>query len=96
MIQKIHSSHLSIEKTKQRAREILFWPGIATQIHNAIAACPIYAPTRPSNPKQPLTPHEIPSCLWQKLATDLFTGNERSFLVTVNYYSQFFEVDELT
>ena len=69
---------------------------MATQIHNAIAACPIYAPTRPSNPKQPLTPHEIPSCLWQKLATDLFTWNEGSFLVTVDYSSRFFKVDELT
>ena len=33
---------------------------------------------------------------WQKLAIDLFTWNERSFLVTVDYYSRFFEVDELT
>ena len=95
MIQKIHSSHLGIEKTKQRAREILFWHGMATQIHNAVAACPICTPTRPSNPKQPLMPHEIPSRPWQKLATDLFTWNERSFLVTVDYYSRFFEVDEL-
>ena len=41
-------------------------------------------------------PHEIPSRPWQKLATDLFMWNKRSSLVTVNYYSQFFEVDELT
>ena len=61
MIQKIHSSHLDIEKTKQRALEILFWPCLATQIHNAIATCPICAPTRPSNSKQPLMLHEIPS-----------------------------------
>ena len=78
MIQKIHSSHLGIEKTKQRAREIIYWPGVATQIHNAVAACPICTLTRPSNPKQPLMPHEIRSRPWQKLATDLFTWNERS------------------
>ena len=59
MIQKIHSSHLGIERTKQRAREILFWPGMATQIYNAIAACSICAPTRPSNPKQPLMPSAV-------------------------------------
>ena len=41
-------------------------------------------------------PNEIPSHPWQKLATDLFTWNERSFLVTVDYYSRFFQVDELT
>ena len=66
---------------------------MATQIHNAVAACPICTSTRPSNPKQPIMPHEIPS---QKVATDLFTWNERSFLVSVEYYSRFFEVDELT
>ena len=63
----------------------LAWPGLATQIHNAVAVCPICTPTRPSNPKQPLMPHEIRSRSWQKLATDLFTWNKRSFLVTVDF-----------
>ena len=72
----------------------LAWHGNA----NTQRSCrrPICTPTRPSNPKQPLMPHEIPSRPWQKLATDLFTWNERSFLVSVEYYSRFFEVDELT
>ena len=49
-----------------------------------------------SNPKEPLLSHEVPSRPWQKLATDIFTWEKRQFLVTVDYYSRFFEVDELT
>ena len=50
MIQKIHSSHLGREKTKQRARDILFWPGMATQIHNAVAAAPSALQLDPPTP----------------------------------------------
>ena len=32
MLQIIHRSHLGIEKCKQRAKDILYWPGMATQI----------------------------------------------------------------
>jgi len=96
MIDIVHSSHLGAEKTKERAREILFWPGMAKDIDNKVASCPICATTRPSNPKEPLLSHEVPSRPWQKLATDIFTWEKRRFLVTVDYYSRFFEVDELT
>ena len=95
MLDKIHSSHLGIEKTKQRAREILFWPGMATDIHQHVAMCSICAPKAPSNPKEPLISHTVPSRPWQKVGIDLFAWDMKTYLVTVDYYSRFFEVDEL-
>ena len=95
MLQKIHTSHLGVEKTKQRAREILFWPGMTSQIHQTVTACPICSKLSNSNPKEPMIPHDPPSRPWQKLGTDLFTWDDRNFLVTVDYYSRYFEVDEL-
>ena len=32
MLEKIHGSHQGIVKSKQRAQDVLFWPGMATQI----------------------------------------------------------------
>lgn len=34
MLSRIHYNHLVIEKCKNRAREILFWPGLSEQITN--------------------------------------------------------------
>ena len=95
MIQKIHTCHLGVEKTKQRTRNILFWPGMATDIENHIAMCPVCTPKAKSNPKEPLLPHSIPSRPWQKVGVDLFTWNNKSYMVSVDYYSRYFEIDEL-
>ncbi|KAL8616163.1 hypothetical protein ACOMHN_066649 [Nucella lapillus] len=95
MVQKIHTCHLGVEKTKQRARNILFWPGMATDIENHIATCPICNAKAQSNPKKPLLPHTVPARPWQKVGVDLFTWNSKSYLITVDYYSRYFEIDEL-
>ena len=40
-------------------------------------------------------PYEIPSRPWQKVGTDLFLFDQRHYLITVEYYSSFFEVGKL-
>ena len=39
MLHKIHSSHLGVEKCKRRARDVMFWPGMAAQIQDTVANC---------------------------------------------------------
>ena len=46
--------------------------------------------------KEPLIYHELPTGPWEKIAVDLFDLNGTEFMVTVDYYSSFFEVDRLT
>ncbi len=41
MLSKLHESHLGIEKTKQRPREILYWPNINSDIENVVFSCSI-------------------------------------------------------
>ena len=96
MLDKIHTGHLGIEKALNRTREILFWPQMATEIQKKVASCLICTHTRNSNPSEPMKPHEIPDRLWQKVGTDLFTVDNKQYLVVVDYYSRYFEVDELT
>ena len=45
--------------------------------------------------KETLTSHEAPSRPWQFVAADLFELNGKSYLVTVDYFSDFFELDHL-
>ena len=39
--------------------------------------------------------HEVPSRPWEKIATDIFTLDGKDYLVTIDYYSNFWEVDRL-
>ena len=96
MLDKLHVDHLGEEKTQQRARGIFFWPGMCSDIKQKVASCGVCATHRATNQKEPMIPHRIPERQWQKIASDLFTWDGRQFLVTVDYLSRFFEIDELT
>ena len=41
MLDKIHSSHLGMEKCLNRARDCLFWAGITKQIQEKVEQCQI-------------------------------------------------------
>ncbi|CAI5673637.1 unnamed protein product [Oreochromis niloticus] len=95
MIDRIHSSHMGIEKTKNRARDLLFWPGMGKQIEEAVGACSTCQERRTANPKEPLLSHAIPERPWQVIATDLFTWNSEDYIIIVDYYSRFLELERL-
>jgi len=73
----------------------MFWPGMGKEIENIVKKCSICLTHRPSNTKEPMISHKVPDRPWQVVATDLFTWNNEDFLVTVDYYSRFFELDKL-
>lgn len=37
--------------------------------------------------------HEVPHRPWEKVAVDLFSLNQKDYLVTVDYYSGYWELD---
>ena len=39
--------------------------------------------------------HEVPSRHWERVGTDIFTLDGKNYLVTIDYYSNFWEVDRL-
>ena len=51
--------------------------------------------TTPLKHQNPVLPHCIPDRPWQVVATDLFTWNNEDYIVTVDYYSRYFELDKL-
>lgn len=91
----LHSSHLGIEGCKRRARESIFWPGMNDEIRQFISKCETCQSFQPAQQTEPLMPIEIPSRPWKRVGTDLFKFEQRNYLVTVDYYSGFIEVDKL-
>ena len=92
MLKRIHESHLGIEKSKRRARDILDWPNMNGQISDLIANCSSCLKHRKNNVKEPLIQHEVPDRPWQKIACDLFTLGGKDYLLTVDYYSKWVEI----
>ena len=96
MLKLIHSSHLGIEKCKRRARDVLYWPGMPSQIENIVSSCATCSVYQQRNQKEPLLPHNVPDRPWAKVGADIFEIQKKQFLVLVDYYSGYVEVDQLT
>ena len=92
---KIHTGHMGINSCLRRARTHLYWPGMSADIKIFVENCSTCSATSSKQPTQPLYLHSIPNRPWQKLGLDIFTISNRNYLVTVDYFSQFFEVDYL-
>ena len=95
MNDRIHSSHMGVGSCLRRARECLFWPNMNAELTEYIAACSTCRNYETASPKETLRPHEGASRTWQKIGTDLMTRRGQDFLVTIYYYSGFWELDRL-
>ena len=91
----IHLGHSGIEGCLKRARESVYWPGMTADIREHIQGCEICNEYAQGQQKEPLMSHEVPTRPWQRVATDLFTFDGNEYLITVCYYSNFWEIDRL-
>ncbi|KAL0194540.1 hypothetical protein M9458_008112, partial [Cirrhinus mrigala] len=95
MLDRIHTGHMGVEKCKHRARDLLFWPRMGQQIETMVGQCSICQERRNANTKEPLLSYTIPERPWQVVGTDLFTWNEQNYIIIVDYYSRYFEMERL-
>jgi transposase InsO family protein len=95
-MERIHASHLGIESCLRRARDCVYWPGMSAAIRTYIGNCAVCRAVDARQQKETMCPHEIPMRPWSKVGTDLFSFNNRAYLITVDYFSNFWEVDCLT
>ena len=93
-LQSLHDGHLGIVKCRSKAREAIWWPKIVKDIEQFVAACKMCQHFAPDSP-EPLIPSTLPERPWQVLATDLFLHNDKHYIVTVDYYSRYFELQQL-
>ena len=92
---KLHESHIGVQVCLRRARETLYWPGMNAEITDFIQKCDTCMAYQSNQSKETLICQEVPSRLWEKIGTDIFTVDDKSYLCTVDYYSGYFEVDQL-
>ena len=87
------SAHQGIESTQRRARENVYWSHINQELKDHIRRCKICETYSDKQSREPLIPHEVPDRDWAKVGCDICECNQKMYLVTVDYYSNFLEVD---
>ncbi|XP_065073526.1 uncharacterized protein K02A2.6-like [Ochlerotatus camptorhynchus] len=100
ILERLHQSHSGIEATTKLARDTVFWPGINDQIRQKVQQCDICTKFSPNQQPQPMQSHQIPSYPFQKLSMDIceieLGGRKTVYLITVDDFSDYFDIDELT
>ena len=94
----LHTAHMGVEGTLRQARESIYWPGINAVVKDYISRCEVCAALRThTQTREPLMQHDRPTRPWAKVGCDLFTLEVRQnkFLITADYWSNYFDIDEL-
>ncbi|KAK2549435.1 Uncharacterized protein P5673_030110, partial [Acropora cervicornis] len=95
MMKRIHASHQGQQACLRRAKDALFWPGMSSQIKEAVSNWSLCAEYQTAWPKEPLITPELPSRPWSIVAQDLYSFQGNNFLITVDAFSAYWEVDKL-
>ena len=94
VLRQLHSSHQGISKSRERAKQSVWWPGLSKQLEETVQKCPVCIKFQVPR-AEPLLSSEIPSLPWQKVGTDLFEWEKSNYLLIVDYQSRWIEIVRL-
>ena len=89
---RIHRSHIGVNGCL-RARESIYWPVMTSAIKDYVSQCETCRSYETTQQKEKLCPHEFPERAWSKVAENMHDDGQ--YLVTVNYFSNFWKVDRM-
>ena len=92
---RIHQAHIGIGGCVKRAKASVFWPEINAAIADYVGKCEVCRTYERRQPKETLLYHEIPKLPWAKVGIDLMSFHKKNYLIVVDYFSSFIEVDPL-
>ncbi len=95
LLEKIHAAHQGVEKSIHNASDTLFWPGMRTDIKTVCEDCDICAEYAAQHQKEPMLSYSIPELPWQFVSQYILKFRGDHYLITVDHYSDYFEMDKL-
>ncbi|XP_028415850.1 uncharacterized protein K02A2.6-like [Dendronephthya gigantea] len=95
-IKQLHRGHPGTEATKRRARDVVYWPTMSKDIDLVVNSCGACNSTKPHQTKEPMRSHPTAELPWTQVSADIFEWNNLKYLVVVDAYSGWFEIDTLS
>ena len=86
---------LASMQLSRQACDLLYWPGMSADLRNYVETCGGCASMPVKQSSEPVITAETPESPWQKVGSHIFSLDRRSYFVTVDYHSSFFEADLL-
>jgi len=93
-LRKIHQDHQGLQKCRSRISAAVWWPGITKALEAFIKVRPECQQTMPAH-REPLLSTTLPNHPREKLAMDLFDLKGKTYILLVDYYSRFVEIQHL-
>ena len=94
-LDKIHSGHQGIHRCQSRVSMSVWWPGVKQQVEQLVQHCSACTKVLAA-PRQPMLPTPLPEYPWQRVASDLFELDKKTYILVVDYFSRYVEVQTLS
>ncbi|XP_044287426.1 uncharacterized protein K02A2.6-like [Varanus komodoensis] len=95
MLKRIHASHIGGEACYRQARDTLYWPNMQNEIRDFVSRCSACNEYAQAQQKEPMMSHVLPTLAWQIVSMDLLSYVGQDFLLIVDHYSDFWEIELL-
>ena len=92
---RLQSAHTGYQQMLQRARSMVYWPGMAGELKQIAETCVPCEELHPRNQKETLKVGEDGNTPYEIVSTDIFKHNGHKFLVVIDHFSNFIEVERL-
>ena len=94
ILKEVHKEHQGENKCIQRAKKVVWWPGMTKQIRQVVKECRLCEQYRIPRVES-LIPTPFPERPWWRLATDIFVKDGLSYLLVIDYFSRYIVVERL-
>ena len=81
VLERLHSSHQGIERTRRRARQSVYWPGIDNDVKNSVQSCNKCQQMLPSLQREPMIVEDEPSRPFERVSADYFEHAGKQYLI---------------
>ena len=92
ILEHLHAAHQGVSAMENRARKIVFWPGMSLDINNVRARCPDCCKNAPSQAALPSSPATPPSTPFEAVFADYFDFAGHHYLVIGDRLSGWVEI----
>ena len=96
MLRRLHDDgHFGLHKTRDRAEQSVWWPEINSDLKSYVTQCSFCQINSPKQRKEPLISTPVPARPWSHLAADICHFSGTTWLVTVDIFSRYLEIQRL-